>query len=554
MKKIVLTAAILAIGFSATAQNWEDGLRFSENEYEGTARTMAMGNAFTALGGDMGSLGINPAGSAVARRSQFTVTPGMNISIARVQGEVLNDGSVAFGNKLQNDKSRFSMPNIGGMINFNTGRSRGLKNWSMGFVVNNTRSYSEEIVARGLNTRTSAFGEMAARAQYLYGYKPDDFNGNDAYDKIIFADYDLVNAFRAGAIAGTSFTTGGKTEDAFVGATENSTADGRIGIGAHGLNQHFGQTISGAKSDFVYNLALNISDIFFFGANIGVTSINYRSNEFLKEDAVDIEDVTADFGASGKTYFSSAKKTYSYRAEGTGVYGKFGFILTPWKGLRVGAAIQTPTTFTIKERISYSCETMFEDSKFSGSDTAPEGKFEYNFKAPLRANFGVAYTFGKYGVVSADYELSNYRRMYFSVPGTSDNSEFDSANNGILDYCGVQHYLRFGAEFKPADFFSVRLGYNLKTTGQTYEADGSGNLVKAPAQNLHTASCGFGFSAGAFFADLAAVGYFYPTQYIMPYGDYRYEKDTHRSLTTESPVIRYRRNLVKVVATFGVRF
>ena len=43
MKKIVLTAAILAIGFSATAQNWEDGLRFSENEYEGTARTMAMG-------------------------------------------------------------------------------------------------------------------------------------------------------------------------------------------------------------------------------------------------------------------------------------------------------------------------------------------------------------------------------------------------------------------------------------------------------------------------------------------------------------------------------
>ena len=116
---------------------------------------------------------------------------------------------------------------------------------------------------------------------------------------------------------------------------------------------------------------------------------------------MDIEDVTADFGASGKTYFSSAKKTYSYRAEGTGIYGKFGFILTPWKGLRVGAAIQTPTTFAIKERISYSCETKFEDSKFSGSDTAPEGKFEYNFKAPLRANFGVAYTFGKYGVVSA---------------------------------------------------------------------------------------------------------------------------------------------------------
>lgn len=554
MKKTVLTAAVLAIGLSATAQNWEDGLRFSENEYEGTARTIAMGNAFTALGGDMGSLGINPAGSAVARRSQFTVTPGMNISIARVQGEVLNDGSVGFGNRLQNDRSTFSMPNIGGMVNFNTGKSRGLKNWSMGFVVNNTRSYNEDIIARGLNTRTSAFGEMAARAQYLYGYKPEDFKASRVYDNIYFSDYDLVNAFRAGAIAGTSFTKDGKTEDAFVGVTENSTADGRISIGEHGLDQHFGQTVSGAKSDFVYNLAFNISDVFFFGANVGVTSLNYKSNEFLREDAVDIEDVKTDFGTDGSTYFSSAKKTYSYRAEGTGVYGKFGFILTPWRGLRIGAAIQTPTAFTIKEKVSYSCETKFENSKFNASDTAPEGKFEYNFKAPLRANFGVAYTFGKYGVFSADYELSNYRKMFFSVPGTSDNSEFDSANNSVLDYCGVQHYLRLGAEFKPVDFFSVRLGYNLKTTGQTYETDGNGYLVKAPAQNLHTASFGFGFTSGAFFADLAAVGYFYPTQYITPYGSYDYTDDTHRSLTTESPIIRYRRNLVKVVATFGVRF
>lgn len=553
MKKIILTFAVLAFGLSATAQNYTDGLRFSENEYEGTARTIAMGNAFTALGGDMGSLGINPAGSAVARHSQFTVSPGMNISIARVQGEVLNDGSVGFGTRLQNDNTTFSMPNLGGMINFNTGRSRGLKNWSMGFVVNNTRSYNEDIIARGLNTRTSAFGEMAARAQYEYGYKPSDFSVDNVYDNIYAGDYDLVSAFRAGAIAGTTFTNGTNTENAFVGVTENSSVDGRIGIGEHGLNQHFGQTISGAKSDFVYNLAFNVSDVFFFGANIGVTTINYNSNEFLREDAVDIDDVKIDFGESGSTYFSSAKKTYSYKADGTGVYGKFGFILTPWKGLRLGAAIQTPTSYTIRERIGYSCEAKFEDSKFNGSDSAPVSKYEYDFKAPLRANFGVAYTLGKFGIVSADYELSDYRKMYFSVPDTSDNSEFDDANNEIYDLCGVQHYLRLGAEVKPADWFSVRAGYTLKTTGQTYEYDGD-SLVKAPAQNIQTASFGFGFSSGAFFADFAAVGYFYPTQYIMPYGNYDYTDDTHRSLTTESPIIRYRRNLVKVVATLGVRF
>jgi hypothetical protein len=42
-----------------------DGLTFSQNNYYGTARSIGMGNAMTAVGGDLGSIGINPAGSAV---------------------------------------------------------------------------------------------------------------------------------------------------------------------------------------------------------------------------------------------------------------------------------------------------------------------------------------------------------------------------------------------------------------------------------------------------------------------------------------------------------
>ena len=67
MKK---TALILLLGTAAVgmeAQTMYDALRFSENNYEGTARTMAMGNAFTALGGDLGGITINPAGSQSLR-------------------------------------------------------------------------------------------------------------------------------------------------------------------------------------------------------------------------------------------------------------------------------------------------------------------------------------------------------------------------------------------------------------------------------------------------------------------------------------------------------
>lgn len=65
---ILLSLASVAAGYAQTAY---DALMFSENNYEGTARSVAMGNAFTALGGDLGAVTINPAGSAVANYSQI---------------------------------------------------------------------------------------------------------------------------------------------------------------------------------------------------------------------------------------------------------------------------------------------------------------------------------------------------------------------------------------------------------------------------------------------------------------------------------------------------
>ena len=536
MKRIILTAAVFAAGLSAAAQDFTDALRYSENEYEGTARTMAMGNAFTALGGDMGSLGINPAGSAVARHSQFTVSLGPNITIGTARGTELPDGETAFGRGLRKTGAKFSLPNLGGMIDFSTGRSRGLKNWSMGLVVNNTRSYNEDFTARGTNYRTSAFGALAVRADDL-GYTADELGKDGIYDKLWPSDWDVATAYQSGAIWWDD------NSGEFAGITEPEHGK----IGASGLDQRYGRTRSGTKSDFVYNLGGNISDVFYFGVNIGITSASYTHSEFMREDAISPDDFDVTFtnaeGVSTTTNFTSAKSTYVYDADVTGVYGKFGFILTPWKGLRFGAAIQTPTGMTVKEKITYRTEGNYENSYYSGNASC-EAEYKYNLKAPLRANFGAACTFGKYGILSVDYEMANYRRMRFSDPETSDDSEFDG-NRQIYDLCGVQHYLRLGAEVKPADFFSVRFGYTLKTSGQTYEYEGT-QLVEAPKADVHTASFGLGFSAGAFFADFAAVGYFYPTEYIRPYGDYL--------SGVWSPEISYKRNLVKVVATLGVRF
>ena len=77
-KKIVITSILAFAALGAGAQTAYDAMTFSENNYSGTARTIAMGNAFTALGGDLGSYGINPAGSAVNRYSQISFTPNLS--------------------------------------------------------------------------------------------------------------------------------------------------------------------------------------------------------------------------------------------------------------------------------------------------------------------------------------------------------------------------------------------------------------------------------------------------------------------------------------------
>ncbi|MDE5891154.1 MAG: hypothetical protein K2H10_09105, partial [Bacteroidales bacterium] len=134
MKKTAITFLLVAVTTSAGAQTMYDALTFSENDYVGTARTMAMGNAFTALGGDLGSLSINPAGSAVANYSQITITPGMAISVNKANGTLAPGEGFpsSFGSTIRNNSTGFLLPNLGFTVNFDTHRTSGVKNLTLG--------------------------------------------------------------------------------------------------------------------------------------------------------------------------------------------------------------------------------------------------------------------------------------------------------------------------------------------------------------------------------------------------------------------------------------
>ena len=140
-KSIFVISIFLAASAGAGAQTMYDALTFSRNDYYGTAKSIAMGNAMTAVGGDLGSIGINPAGSAVYSYSQFSITPNLTISSETGSYSAYPvNGSDVFINPQLTNHTRFSVPNFGTTLHLKTGNRRGIKGVTLGVRISRAES------------------------------------------------------------------------------------------------------------------------------------------------------------------------------------------------------------------------------------------------------------------------------------------------------------------------------------------------------------------------------------------------------------------------------
>ena len=564
MKRTIITIIFSLAVISAGAQTMYDGLTFSQNNYYGTARSIGMGNAMTAVGGDLGSIGINPAGSAVAKYSQFTITPNLTVSSESSSYSAYPvNGSDIFINERNNTSTRFSMPNVGATFNFSTGRKSGLTAITYGFVFNGTNNFTGHMMAQGANDKTSYISAMAVGADgcdvdIMNGYMDNNGKKIDQWD---YAYYNtsypfnaIVNA-QAGSISNYGNTSDPSYYKRYIAATESYTQTGEkdkdgnyiynITLGGP-LDQAYGRKVTGSKYDALFNVGFNFSDNFYLGANLGITGLKYNFDEYFKEAAQDPNNfpiVLTDSNNKEYTiYFKDYRSRYSYSADETGVYGKFGFIAKPAEGLRIGAAVQTPTIMHVDEIWQHAVDINYVGGN-GGSATSPEGNYSYNLRTPYRLNAGIAYTFMGMAMVSADYEMTDYSTMKFSADQNYSGT-FDDVNNKIKDCMGISHMLRLGAEFKPAPEYAIRAGYNFTTTPENYWQN---NVENTLHDKINAFSIGLGYSSeGSFFADLAGRLTMFSDEYISPYIDYLSD--------VASPMILNKRERWDITATIGWRF
>lgn len=524
MKRLLYTICAFALSVTAlSAQTMYDGLKYSDVNLYGTARSIALGNALTAVGGDLGSVVLNPAGSSVAGYSQFSLSQGM--STANVTSDYSAvAGSDDFSSSLKSDKSRYTMPNIGFVINMPTPGSSSIKSYSLGFMVSTTGRSLDRMSAFGTNEFTTMMGDMAYKA---YGIDYNNLVGSSAYDNY---NWTLPLSYQSFMISELDGTT-----DEYLGATESDIPLSGIGL-CGPVDQKYIMQHTGSRNDMVFNVAANISDRLYLGFNLGMPLLSYKENIFAGEYAVEQNDFQQNLNGKD-VYFQSAYQRYYLDTDAEGIYAQIGAICLLGDFVRLGASVKTPTWYSVRERWGYDATTSYDS--FSESAQSPDGDYSYNLVTPMELNLGIAATLSDKLLVSLDRSVINHKNMKFhSSEDSFINDEFDAVNSSIATYAAKTRMTRFGVEYKPLPYLALRYGY----TSKKYDAD-----------KTISNAFGIGFSSnGAFYADFAVRNTKYPYSWYYPYDDYMY--DDSGSLIVRSNEIGYSKSLLDCVLTLGWRF
>ena len=530
-----------------------DYIRFCDVNHYGTARSAALGNAMTAVGGDLGSIGINPAGAAVAGYSQFTITPGLSIS--STQSSYTPVAREQFTSVTPDSQTRFILPNMGFVLNMDTGRKSGIKNFTFGLTVNTTNVYNEPMSAGGVNSLTSMLGEMAFYAS------PYDLTPDFRFPGIPYSSAMGENAFRSefswpsilAIQSGMVFNPIRDANDRFyIGSSELLLNDGTTGMpDGSSVNQLYYRVRTGSKTESILNLAFNYEDKFYMGVNLGIPSIRFSESTNLLESPVNEDDFVHNFWNEETQQqefgwaWLNARRHYSLETEATGIYGKLGFIWLPFEGLRLGGAVQTPTLYSISERYFWNAVCNL-DGIVTSEVSTPMSENEYSLVSPFNFNLGAAYTLGGRALVSVDWERTDFRSMRRRVSEYDDIMTVNNENADIRQLGGKTNHIRVGLEYKPVEAFALRAGYSFKQYKE-----------KSALDITHTGSIGFGYSSpGSFFMDCAVRYSMVPDDWFYPYDDYNFDVDDNGQLfvTTRSPEVCIKNNLMDVILTLGWRF
>lgn len=523
--RLFLLAALLPALSVMQAQTSYEAVELLGSDLNGTARYVGMGGAMSALGADISTMATNPAGTALYRSWDMS----MSASANSVTNNTLPGGNRSF-------TSYGSFDNLG--------------------IVMANKMSNEDIVRFvnfGVNYRNvKRFGNKMGMSSYLNGLSQTGQMAWQAYQNldVYESDFDEANL--------NSFLNKNYYDQAWVGWLTLLGANGRLidGSALDGGSYYpsdrnsYTEKITGGINAYDFNLSVNLIDMVYFGVTFTTYSVDRNMVSHYTE------------------YFNGGDYTLDnyYTTTGTGYDFKFGAIIRPIEGssFRLGVSATTPTVYRLRDynsavvNSSITFDNFDENGEYINSevrkfsmDTQSDDAFggdcytDYTMIAPARINASLGGTIGTSLALGAEYEYANYgaAKLYYENGDVNQTMNDHTAAN----FTG-QHTLRLGAEKMFAGSFYARAGYNFQTGGYKHDAwkmipinSVQTNTAYRNISTTNTGTLGLGFRGNVFYAD-ASLLYSLQSSNFYPFDD------------PELPATLVSRNLWKGTLTVGLRF
>lgn len=519
MSKAILSSVILMLCITqiriAQAQEgaygyYNDALLFSRTYYGGTARMQAIGGAQVSLGGDMNAAYVNPAGLGSIRQSGITLTPSLDFN---------NTDAQYFGNNTHDFKANFNFANLGIAFSMpNEDENSPFKGGTFAITMTRTNNFHGQYNYEGYNTDNSYSASIID--SYLSRADGNPLGNLPGDDLVVAYDQYLINP-----IYETDPDTNQEvlTDQYFTYAGTDPDQTKKV-------------RTNGAQYEWDFSGGANINDIFYFGAGLGISTINYYS-----------ESTYTEYNYQGSNDLAEYSTRNTLRVDGTGISGTIGFIVRPIPILRLGATIKTPTLYGMNESSSVDYLSIYNNVWINegGSDILLDEFYDeyfteskYSLSTPWKFSTGVSIFLGKLGFLSADIEYTDYSNARMSSSGINpdmaeDNIKIQSLYDDAINF-------RLGGEFRITNQFMVRAGY---------AHDGDPYRYSSIDNSIQRISGGLGYRTKDMFIDLSIVHTQYETL-RSPYTIYSFD-DPNEDI---SPSAHIDHKNLNASVTFGFNF
>ncbi|MGE5681275.1 MAG: OmpP1/FadL family transporter [Bacillota bacterium] len=438
----IIVGLFLSASIPVFGQNANDALRLSEPGLGSNARALGMGNAYTGLSDDFSASSFNPAGFGLLKKMEFA--GGLNYS-------KFNNSTLFFGNTTDYSNSDTKLDQISFAFPFPT--MRGSLVFAVGY--NRDKDFNGAVKFNGFNnTNTSMIQSLQGKGDLPYELYLTDSAGNTNINGQLNQD-------------GTTLSSGSIGRWAFSGAVE---------------------------------LARNV----FIGGTINVISGTYkRTRDYYEEDIRGIyrnvqTDPAQTFTRGFGLFYFNDILDWDISGWDANIGVMFQSRQSTKYAFRLGANIQFPTSYTVKEKYTVTGRSEFRTGETRELNDPFVSEVEYDVSTPYVFSGGAS--FGYKGLIlSGSLSFIDYTQMEFTS-GLSASAMSNNNRDIKENFRSTLNY-NLGAEYTiPEVDLRVRGGFMLRPS--QYKAD-----ENTTAYDKKYVTGGIGFLADEAFAFDVAYAY-----------------------------------------------